>query len=537
MTLRLAFGAALAAAALLNGCASSAPSGDPQSGCASLNGFKIPASAIGLPTSGAMVETATLVRNDPNGEYCAVKGRVEPVHASAPFLHFEVNLPTSWNRKALQMGGGGYDGVLVTGTGPFTAQANGSPNPLARGYVTLGSDGGHQGTNPFDGRFALNDDALLDYGQQSVKKTHDVAMAIIRQRYETKPERFYFIGGSQGGHEALDAAARYGKDYDGVIANYPAYNITLLQQASLNVGKALYANGGASWINPEKKKLLVDAVYAACDKLDGLVDGTIADVRGCNAAFNIETVHAKLRCPDGRDTGNSCLSDAQIEAVGRIGSPFDLGFPVAGQQVFPRWPVLEGAVWTRSSFGATPQPSNPPKPTDALLYGIGAAHVQYLVTRDPAYDALRFEPQAWKARLQQLGTITDVSDVSLKAFRAKGGKLILVHGTADDLISPHNSEDYYRLQVAAFGQPGVDAFMRFYEIPGFGHGAGPYNLGYDGLGVLDAWVDQGRAPETIVSRDNNPGATRTRPMCRWPSWPRFNGGDPEAAANFSCVGS
>src|SRR5205085_11860094 len=113
------------------------------------------------------------------------------------------------------------------------------------------------------------------------------------------PNRFYFIGGSQGGHEALDAAARYAKDYDGVIANYPAYNITLLPQGSLNAGRAVYANGGAGYRNPNKQKLLVDAVYAACDKLDGLVDGTIGNIAACNANLNIDTVKATLRSSGG----------------------------------------------------------------------------------------------------------------------------------------------------------------------------------------------------------------------------------------------
>ena len=49
----------------------------------------------------------------------------------------------------------------------------------------------------------MNDEALLNFGKLSVKKTHDVAMAIVKARYGTAPRRFYFIGNSQGGHEAL----------------------------------------------------------------------------------------------------------------------------------------------------------------------------------------------------------------------------------------------------------------------------------------------------------------------------------------------
>src|SRR5690348_12127471 len=81
--------------------------------CSSLPGLAIPASAIGLPTSGATVQSATLASastpNNPNGDYCKVIGIVKPVNASSPNLEFEVNLPLAWNRKVLQMGGGGYD--------------------------------------------------------------------------------------------------------------------------------------------------------------------------------------------------------------------------------------------------------------------------------------------------------------------------------------------------------------------------------------------------------------------------------------------
>ena len=105
-----------------------------------------------------------------------------------------------------------------------------------------------------------------NFGKESVKKGHDVAIEIIKKAYGRAPERSYFIGGSQGGHEALDAAARYPNDYDGVVAHYPAYNVTLLHLGSLNVGRALYEGGGAAWINPAKVKLITDAVYAKCDR-------------------------------------------------------------------------------------------------------------------------------------------------------------------------------------------------------------------------------------------------------------------------------
>jgi feruloyl esterase len=538
-------GIALFSAVCLSGSpAAAAGSGnDSEHACAALQGLKISAARIGLPTSGAEVRSATLIAADAAdnklGEYCLVKGVIAPVDPSAPGIEFEVNLPTQWNSKALQLGGAGYDGTLVTGLGPAGLQLPSAELPLQQGYVTLGSDGGHKGGPGFDGTFLLNDEALLNYGKESIKKTHDAALVVIKARFTRAPKRFYFIGNSQGGHEALDAAARYPHDYDGVIANYPAYNVMMLHLGSLNVGKAVYADGGAGWMSAQKVKLLSDAAVAACDELDGAKDGIISNVAACNARFSIETVRSQLRCKDGADSGDTCLSDAQIEAVRKISSPYRPGFAIAGAEEFPRWAILEGSRLTVANLGKSPMPGNPPGQGDALLYMAGSATSRFAVTRNPALDALTFDPATWKARIQQLGTIFDVTDVDLTPFRRKGGKIIMVHGTEDEFITPHNSDAYYERHRASQGAKNMEAFFRYYKIPGLSHGFGTFNAKYPGLATLDAWVDKGQAPANLVSTDVNPGsAGRTRPMCRYPSWPKFTAGSAASlndAANFTCV--
>ena len=89
--------------------------------CAALNDLKIPATSIGLPTNGATVVSATFVAatavGNTNGEICKVLGGIHAVDPTAPDIKFEVNLPTRWNNRILQMGGGGFDGTLVTGLG------------------------------------------------------------------------------------------------------------------------------------------------------------------------------------------------------------------------------------------------------------------------------------------------------------------------------------------------------------------------------------------------------------------------------------
>ncbi len=424
----------------------------PSSACASLQGMSIPATALRLPTSGAEVQTAVTVsattKDNPNGDFCKVTGIVKPNNPTSPNLEFEVNLPLAWNRRVLQMGGGGYNGSLVTGLGGFTLQPANVDNPLKQGFVTVGTDGGHKSPPGFDGSFGMDDEALRNFGKESVKKGHDAALAVIKRAYGRGPERWYFIGGSQGGHEALDAAARYPDDYDGVVAHYPAYNVTLLHLGSLNAGRAVYEGGGAAWLNPARTKLITDAVYAKCDDLDGVKDGTIANVKACNNAFDVKTLRCAPGSPkpsgeggNGTDGGDTCLSDAQLAAVAKITSDYRPGFAVAGMDVFPRWALLEGALFReRSNWGQVPQPSNPLSGKEPLLYTAGDQTAKFIISRNPKLDTMTFDPKQYQSRIATVASIMDVTDVSLDRFRAKGGKIILTHGTADDFITPHNTE-------------------------------------------------------------------------------------------------
>jgi pimeloyl-ACP methyl ester carboxylesterase len=511
--------------------------------CEALSGLAIPADKIGLPTSGARVESSRLesatTEGNVNGEYCEVKGWIGPVSASSPRMQFEVNLPSTWNGKLLQMGGGGFDGTLVSGLGPEGLQPKTVPHPLKRGYATAGGDGGHQGGPGFDGSFGVDDEALRNFGRESVKKVHDVAVNIIAARYGMKPKRTYFIGNSQGGHEALNAAAFYPADYDGVVANYPAYNVTLLHLASLNVGQAVYSNAGVGWLSQEKTKLLTDAVRKACDPLDGATDGIISNIAACHRAFNIGTVRTTLRCGDGQDSGTSCLSDAQIEAVARIASPYRPGFAVGGADEFTPWALLDGSRFVVSNFGSRRVPANPPDTMDALLYNAGAATVKYIITRDPNYDPLKFLPGAYRARIEEVAKIMDVTDIDLTPFRLKGGKLILAHGTEDDFIAPGNSDAYYERHLAKQHKAAMDSFVRYYKVPGLSHGFGTFNAKYDDLTAVDSWVESGHAPDQLIAVDENAdGRGRTRPMCVYPRWPKFTGkagASLDEARNFTCV--
>ena len=89
------------------------------------------------PTPAARVTPA-------NPEFCKVLGQIAPTDPKAPPIKFQVNLPVEWNGRSLQYGGGGFNGVLITGLALPPAYPFGAPSPLARGFVTYGTDSGHE---------------------------------------------------------------------------------------------------------------------------------------------------------------------------------------------------------------------------------------------------------------------------------------------------------------------------------------------------------------------------------------------------------
>lgn len=518
---------------------------DAAAACAALADLTFPASATGLPTTGASIHSAVLVpanaEGNANGEYCKVLGAIHPATYTAPDINFEVNLPSAWNRKSLQFGGGGLNGTLVTGLGRYAKQPDSEATPLARGYLTLGSDSGHQSAGGFDGNFFLNAEAMDNYGHMQVKKTHDVAMLLAEQRYGARPQYNYFIGGSQGGHEGFDAVQRYPDDYHGVIAGYPAHNVLMLHLAALDFTRALMADDGKAWLNPAEAQLLVNAVYERCDALDGGTDGIIGNVAACIAAtapLKLLSADNPLRCPEGAEGGDACLSDAQLTALNRIDSPYTPGFRLfpddTESAVFPKWTPFEGSTFR----DGLPTILGAEGPHQALQAGPADATNRFAIAQDLTLDVFNdYEPRAYAGRITEVAARISANSVAIERYRANGGKLIFFHGLVDDFITPYSSIQYWERLVARFGETALGEFVKFYTIPGMGHVTGVFNARIDTLGALEAWVERGEAPGTLVASDANQAtAGRTRPVCHFPQWPQYDGsGDINAATSFRCV--
>ena len=70
--------------------------------------------------------------------------------------------------------------------------------------------------------WTTNDEALTNFAYAQMKKTHDVAVALVARFYGEPIRHSYYLGSSQGGREALIVTQRFPQDYDGVFAQVPA---------------------------------------------------------------------------------------------------------------------------------------------------------------------------------------------------------------------------------------------------------------------------------------------------------------------------
>jgi hypothetical protein len=434
--------------------------------------------------------------------YCRVLATVTPE------TDIEVRLPDNWRRRLLHLGGSGFDGVI-----PNLAASDAQ---LQQGYALTASNGGHRDPTGGATRLLNNPTLIEDYAHGAIGKTIEFAKAAIREYY-SRPARFaYFAGCSNGGRGAFNAAAKYGDEYDGVVAGAPSRNLSGL--VSSWVRASLLPVPSAS-----KLAAVYQAQLAHCDGADGLVDGIISNPADCD--FDPST----LACPPGVNNG-SCLTEAEIDAIKTIRSDVELA---NGRLVYSRFGIGNPGT----GFGVFMPLGPPGAPTVASF---GAAHLQYIVYGDPNYSAATFDVNA------DLPGVVDVIEGDydfspntrpLARYLRDGGKMIVWQGTEDTALSHFDTVRSYKTMVAAAGKGAENA--RLYTAPGVLHcGGGPGADRFDMITALSDWVERGRAPRTLVaSKVDQAGSVRfTRPLCEHPKYPRYFGdADPNDASSFRCV--
>jgi feruloyl esterase len=196
-----------------------------------------------------------------------------------------------------------------------------------------------------------------------------------------------------------------------------------------------------------------------------------------------------------------------------------------GTQIFPAMERGSELVWATLAGG--------PKPI-----ALADDYFKYVVFENPNWDfkTLNFDSDFAKAQKRDGGTLS-ATNPDLRPFFSHGGKLIQYHGWTDQQVMPRNSIDYYRSVVREMGDAAKTAdSYRLFMAPGMNHcggGEGPNK--FDVLGALARWVENGKAPDSILASRTQGGVSRTRPLCPYPQAAVYKGtGSTDDAANFAC---
>ena len=458
--------------------------------------------------------------------FCRVVAEAKPTADSD--IRLEVWMPISgWNGKLQGIGNGGFAGLIDY------MQLGAA---VSKGYAATATDTGHGGT-PVDAGWALgHPEKVVDFGHRGIHEMTRAAKEVIHGFYAKAAQHSYFAGCSDGGREALMEAQRYPADYDGILAGAPANYWTALLTMAVTDTQALTLDP-ASFIPQAKISTIAAAVNTACDQLDGVRDGIINDPRQCH--FDQSTI----QCKGGENT-DKCLTAPQVAALKKIyAGPHDSH----GREIFPGY--LPGGEDGPGGWGLW---ITGPAPLKSLMAFFGMGFFGNFVYEDPSWDYKTFRLDAgFKVASEKTASALNATDADLKAFEARGGKLIMYHGWNDPAIPAVNTVNYYQSVIAKMGQRDVDSFVRLYMVPGMQHcdnGPGADSFGQVGKlifddpqhsvdAVLEQWVEKGTAPSTIIASKYTGGdhATMTRPLCAYPQSEKYKGsGDTNDAANFVC---
>lgn len=243
-------------------------------------------------------------------------------------VDFEIWLPLQgWNGRLKGVGGGGwlagYPGTRGLGIA------------VQEGYAAAITTGG----NVSDSEGFVYDDmvsstGVVDLGRFSMfasRALHELAVlgkAVTTSFYGKPPHHSYWDGCSQGGRQGYMLAQRYPGDFDGVFANAPAVqwggvSVTLAWGQFVQRWKA-HSPSACVW------SAFTDASTAACDELDGVLDGVVSNYSAC--LFDPHSmVGTSIDCGGQPVT----ISDKDADVVGS----FHKGpLTSQGTQLFPSFP-------------------------------------------------------------------------------------------------------------------------------------------------------------------------------------------------------
>ncbi|MER6943126.1 tannase/feruloyl esterase family alpha/beta hydrolase [Nonomuraea sp. NPDC000554] len=430
---------------------------------------------------------------------------------------------TGWTGRFQAVGGSAF------AAGDYGAGLAGA---IKSGYAAATTDAGV--STYIDTSWALNSDGkvntalLKNFADRSQHEMAVVGKQVVNEVYGRPVSYSYWNGCSTGGRQGYMEAQRHPSDFDGILATAPAINWDEFEVATL--WPQVVMNEENTFPSPCEFKAFNEAAVKACDPLDGAPDGVIGDPATC--AFDPRKLIGKSVECDGEQ---EIITAADAAVVRKI---WDGPRTPSGKKLWSGIPIGAGFDLAGTRIDADGNRVGAPFPVPAIW-------VATFLKRQPSYDLSTITYAEFAKLFEQsqteYDTIIGTDDPDLSAFRRSGGKLLTWHGQADELIPAQGTVDYRRrVELAMGGARRVDDFYRLFLAPGVAHCVGPTSTGpkpTDALGALTAWVEQGKAPQTLsAATKDSSGKTVTRELCLYPSVSRYTGhGDPADAGSYSCA--
>jgi feruloyl esterase len=273
---------------------------------------------------------------------------------------------------------------------------------------------------------------------------------------------------------------------------------------------------------------LHDAVLAACDAADGLKDGVVGDPIGCR--FDPGNVQCKPGASPPTTPGGSggCLTPSQVEAARKIYQ--GPKHARTGAELYS--PLYPGSELGWGQLAGADQP-----------LGIPVEFFKYYVLRDPAWDyrarPIDFDKDVTASDRPEIQPVNAV-DPDLRRFFARGGRLLLVGGWNDAAVPPKVAINYFNRVVGTVGERQTRQSLRFFMVPGMGHGpgtGGAENFDFDALSIIEQWKEAGTPPDQLVVAHYKDGMrVGARPVCQFPRVAHYLGGgqNPEDPSSYEC---
>ncbi|MBV8818450.1 MAG: tannase/feruloyl esterase family alpha/beta hydrolase, partial [Acidobacteriaceae bacterium] len=376
----------------------------------------------------------------------------------------------------------------------------------------------------------LNMGKITDWAQGRANYvTVRLAKQLAVAYYGTLPHHTYWSGFSGGGQMGWAQIMNYPEEYDGAFIGSPS--IFWEKHRLGDSWGAVVRRHVAQLTTPisaAQEAAAHAAALAACDGLDGVVDGFLADPRKCKWSATNNICGAA-----GAPAAPACLDPIQAAGIDR---EFDGPRNSFGVRV---WHPYERGV----NRGV------------ATVAGGGTAQVMRYAFADPTWapanlyenqdsinidaasgvDVSKAITYAQAAQIDQINgaQYIDLDDVSrLARARSLGVKVIAYHGTADNQVPWRGDISFYS-RAAAFFNSNVDfsvlqPWWRFFTIPGMNHTAQP-----QWFSKLVDWVEKGIPPDRLTV----PSIGSAGGGCPFPQQAIFLGGSITDPANYVCGGN